>query len=923
MKLKNSQLLILKIKTSHIKKNKKNIKLTFEQARENDEIISLGSSQFSRSLEKHCLDDGTKDEVYNIGGQSVEDIFLENDWHKYQITNAIISVEVQSKNYYDVLNKESKREGGKKGFLVNDVRYVEYIGTTGGVKNSTVFYIRADLYDWATKRLDNGRNMLEKFIPSKLQAYKALDMSVSNPMPQPESFIVVKDCEVEFTDSVIELDIDENKNPIENQIDDYNIKLSTNDGFGLISPRFAKVWAEDLGLNYVPSCFIVRNSFCKGALMVFDYVEFSSQKNNKDYMVTDVWGDRRSVYGADFILTESMLKLWKSYENMESYIEQCKLNDHQFCITKLQKEKNDESRMLNYQFIQPLDLSDGDIKELCDPTLNLIESIVNSGWEEKILYLRGLNMNFDNVNNYENDFIKALMVDKDMMYDPYVKSRINNMIQKMMNEAKFGKLSVRGNFSILSGDAYALCQSMFNQKVTGLLKAGELYMSHWNEKCVKEVVALRAPMSSINNEIKMKLNDSENCRYWFQHMSGCSVINTWDTTTHTLNGADMDGDLLFTTDNEVFLRNVPDSKSIVCVQSSGKKKLVEQWDFHESNKKGFSNKIGSITNKGATMSDLKSLFDKDSKEYKELDARIRYIQLYQQMEIDSLKGIEISEMPKYWYSKNDINKHANYEEYEDKYGKKRKRYNYTDEELFNLSILANNKPYFMIYIYDHLMKEYREYIEKQETICANRFLKPLNDMLEGKYELSVEELEFINKYYEYFPVSNNNGTMNRICKYVEERLDGIKLDNKKMSGLNVSKLKSNNEYPPELFSDMKRLYQQYNKKVQNKTKELKSESSVSHKERKKEKFSYINGLNDEFRKRGLDICGNMETMCDVLIDVCYTSNTSKNFVWDLCGKQIIENLLNNNGRTISYLEKDICGGIEYLGERFKLCEKEV
>jgi len=543
MKLKDSQLLILKIKTSHIKKAKKNIKLNFEQARDNDEIISLGSSQFSRSLKRYCDSQNITNDIYNIGGQTVNDIFSKRDRKKYQILNAIISVEIESTNYYDKLNETPKQNNSEKGFLVNDIRYVEYIGTTGGVKNSTVFYIRKDLYEWATKRVDNGRDMDKKFIPSKLQAYKALDMSVSNQIPQPDKFIVVNDCEVEFTDSVIELNIDDNERPTEKIIDDYPIKLSTNDGFGLISPEFAQKWAENLELDYVPSCFIVRNSFCKGALVVFDFKDFALKKNNGNYKVLDVWKKEQTVYDADFILTSSMLKLWDSYDSVEDYIENCKKNDHQFCITKIQKEKNDDVRSLNYQFIQPLDLSNDDIEELCSPTLQLIDKIVNGGWEEKLLYLRGTKMTYDKIDHYEDDFIKAIMINPDMMYDPYVKNRINSMIKKTMTEAKFGKLNVKGNFSILSGDPYALCQSMFGQEITGLLNAGEMYMDYWNKKDINEVVALRAPMSSINNIVKLNLSKNKECEYWYKHMKGCSVINTWDTTTHTLNGADLMAEL--------------------------------------------------------------------------------------------------------------------------------------------------------------------------------------------------------------------------------------------------------------------------------------------------------------------------------------------------------------------------------------------
>ena len=384
-------------------------------------------------------------------------------------------------------------------------------------------------------------------------------------------------------------------------------------------------------------------------------------------------------------------------------------------------------------------------------------------------------------------------------------------------------------------------------------------------------------------------------------------------------GFSVDGDLLFTTNNEVFLKNVLETKSIVCVQKNGEKIIPNFDDFHNANKKGFSNKIGSITNKGATMADLKSLFEKDSEQYKELDARIRYIQLYQQMEIDSLKGIEVSEMPKYWYSKNEIGEKI---ESFDENGQKKISYSFSEDDKFNLSILAKEKPYFMIYIYEDLMRQYKNYIEKQETICVNTFLKPLNEILMSNNK-TEEESKFVNEYYSHFPVSNHNGTMNRICRYVECELENIKIDNKKMVGFNISMLKTDKEYDSKLFAEIKNLYNEYNKKIQNKTKELKKESIRSHKDRKKEKCSFILELNDEFRKKCFDLCEDEEKLCNSVIDVCYTSNNSKNFAWDIFGNQIIENLLNNNDRKMFYIEKDEDGDIEYFGENFSIYSKEV
>ena len=52
------------------------------------------------------------------------------------------------------------------------------------------------------------------------------------------------------------------------------VDMNRTDGMGLISPRMAAIWANDLGLDYVPGQFIIRQSFLKGMLCAFDFQEF-------------------------------------------------------------------------------------------------------------------------------------------------------------------------------------------------------------------------------------------------------------------------------------------------------------------------------------------------------------------------------------------------------------------------------------------------------------------------------------------------------------------------------------------------------------------------------------------------------------------------------------------------------------------------
>lgn len=164
---------------------------------------------------------------------------------------------------------------------------------------------------------------------------------------------------------------------------------------------------------------------------------------------------------------------------------------------------------------------------------------------------RAPGLNAENVVRADNDFAKAIMVEPSMIDDPYIQSNIYQMIKNRINEAKVGVLNVHGNYSIVSGDPYSLCQHFFGLEVTGILKANEIYNGYWYEQKADKLACFRAPMTCHNNIRLVYPNRSQEARYWYQYMTTCTLFNSWDTAAHALNGMDKDGDLVMLTDNEV------------------------------------------------------------------------------------------------------------------------------------------------------------------------------------------------------------------------------------------------------------------------------------------------------------------------------------------------------------------------------------
>jgi hypothetical protein len=74
----------------------------------------------------------------------------------------------------------------------------------------------------------------------------------------------------------------------------------------------------------------------------------------------------------------------------------------------------------------------------------------------------------------------------------------------------------------------------------------------------------------------------------------------------------------------------------------------------------------------------------------------------------------------------------------------------------------------------------------------------------------------------------------------------------------------------------------------------------------------------------LAICSNIEELTDIVVDICYKgNNNSKQFAWDICGEQMLLNLLKKNNHTIQYPIADPNGDISFGGENYTLMFRQL
>lgn len=881
-----------------------------------DLIVTISESQVIRWIDELTGRENISDKI-TVVKKKISALTYQDRTKKTRQAMKVLQAELQDLAFVPeyisvIMDSVEDYHRANQGFTVNGKRFRRLLGTNGGIKKSTIVYIQEDLYPEIKKRIDNGRDLNKELVPAKLEAYQGLCCSSSTPLPRPRGLIVVDDCITHFKEDVIKIDDNPEKGgePILTYVDDYEIEHNGSDGFGLMSPGYAKRvnWKFNHKRFPVPG-MCTRWAWEKGMLCTFDFVHFAEVVAGS-YFVRDAWGTIRDVRDADVILTTSMLKLWDSYDSMESYIANCEENHYQFAATKLCPDELENVRNLNYQFLQSYDLTDEEIVELCRPTVEEIHDVMGMDYRKSIVYAAGKYLNEKSVLNWEGseEYPLALMMNPETINDDYIYSRLRRMIEKRIEDSKKGSIMANGNFAMIFGDPYALAQSMFGMEVTGLLNAGEIFHRYWLDRDVEKVVCFRAPMTNHNNLCVREICNRPPAKFWYQYIKTGIILNDWDTTCDALNGADFDGDTFFTTDNPVLIRNTKNLRTIMCMQQKVAKCVVTEGDIIKANTIAFNDDIGKVTNNVTAMFERQAGFPPDSKEYKELEYRIMCGQHYQQATIDRAKGAKAARMPNYWYSNCEATKIKEDDAPE-----------VIEQKEFRRRIAAIHKPYFMTYVYRRLKAECNQYVKFSEQEVRASYgrdygLNTINELRE--YEQKTEEMETTLFFFDKcMPVGSNPCVVNRIAVYLEDVLSVEKFAAKSKS-FDASVYKSDVQYSPLHYQEIGKLCKAHSQK----SSETIRDSWYARQDSDDNEIAK-DIFNSDLKRRCYEICSNRQELCNIMIDLSYYGTNKvkapKHYAWVVCGDVILENLLENSGHTISYPQ---IGGheFEFGGDGFEM-----
>ena len=246
---------IYKIESKILKRAKWNLTLPLKVAMRTcpEVIVSLNDSQCLRFIDEingvEDINEKVRSIQKKIRGIKKQPKSPNNKMLIRNYYDTLYNLQFQKDYICVIMSNNSDYDRANQGFSIDYgvvdgkkcvIKYKRFLGTNGGIKNSTIVYVNEEIYPELKKRLDNGRDMSKELVPAKLEAYQALICSGSTPLPPPNGIIVVKDCITHFKENIILINDAVDGEPKLTYENDYEIEHNDSDGYGLMLPSYSR-----------------------------------------------------------------------------------------------------------------------------------------------------------------------------------------------------------------------------------------------------------------------------------------------------------------------------------------------------------------------------------------------------------------------------------------------------------------------------------------------------------------------------------------------------------------------------------------------------------------------------------------------------------------------------------------------------------
>lgn len=912
---------VFKLPASMLVSQNCNIKsYTISQGLKDGYIVSIGDNLVFQQLRYMHGDYRDYRETFSYIQKLRSNQHLYKKQGKYKEANILGRHIINTLFVSDIVNvymDQKKSDFNKfrtKGFDLNGKHYVYLCSGSGQIRRNTATFVNEEYHDRLVEILNCGLDKkTSQFVLAKYSAYFALAFSSILWVRTPR-VCVIKDYHHTLKDQNVDFICKDEKG--ESYIDKRVMDLDLNgaDGQGIIDPAFAQLWGKDMNLPYTPCSFVARSCFVKGNLVTFDFKEYAHRKGIST--IRDKWGKEYNIDDIDVLLSESQFKVAKYFSSWEEYCYYAIKGNIHWGVARYNKQADDECIMANYQYIQALTLSKDDIKGLIQPTVDWISKICNGDFVYTMLYAFGSKsdtIEYDSLySSAQTTPMKALVKNQSFMNDSYIRHKIYKSIATSIDEAKIGKIWIKGNYQFMISDPMAQVQSALGLDSIGLLGPDEIYSDFWRQRKPSGTMldCCRSPMIDQHEHNPMRLVYDDEKAYWYRYIYSGIIYNAYDTSTFRHEDSDYDGDICLTTDNEYFIKGSHKDHNIITYEkglASPAKMTIP--NITATVMKGFGSGVGGFSNTATILYAMSAIFDKPGHEdqYNTIMTRIKLLREIVGQEIDRIKGADKPSLPKAWKHYERILPEDTPEE--------------RTRKMRANAMVISKKPYFFRYLYPELNQKFKQFEAAYNQVSKDLFGIKFKKLFK-KEEKSDEERALVRKYQKYCPLITAPCTMNNLCREFEDIDFDIKFD-RHGSADNVSMLPTFESEFSSTFSAAKqatvrKMYQDYTgrKQIRSTTSILLSAIPLSEDDYKEIRSDVYDSMIDGLRGRlsASGISGREFLFYCSRISRLYAS-FNWGFAWDVLSDQILR--LIPQGKSYCPV-RDPSGPYEYLGRRYSL-----
>lgn len=533
------------------------------------DIVCLEFNYGSRSYEKELS------HIYKIASNTrKEQLVVQIKRDKYliakannkqaKITDIMYHAYWNKKKYYEnkaeMLRSYYYNNGVQVEYVTKDcngeikkketIHYKMLYRSIGKAKKGSCMFIRDSLYKKALNFLRMGIKLPKKNpMIVEISAYSPLISSsiVGKVQIDPKNILILKDVDRSFMTNVISVETDRNKHCIAKRIDDYALKNTLFDGQALIDSSIFPVW----GNGYI----LLRHHFCKMAAFNTNIQSFFKDYFGENYSsatVKDMFGIDHYIKDIQLITTDNAMKWCKFDVSYDYWCNWVNKNDNMFGIVKTAHEsKLGSVQKMSYQMVNSLDVNT--MGNVVKESIEYIDKLK----QDDDFFLEYLKKNSNFANDY--DVLVALCDhNKDFIRSSYFRSRKSKIIETYILNMKSGKIIQNAENLTIVGSPYAMLlyaaignpDSVDNDD-TFCIEKGVIQCHTRRFKEGEYLAEFRSPFNGRNNMGYLHNVYDNRFDKYFNFGRQVIAVNMIGTDFQDRNnGADMDSDSIYTTNQE-------------------------------------------------------------------------------------------------------------------------------------------------------------------------------------------------------------------------------------------------------------------------------------------------------------------------------------------------------------------------------------